>query len=202
MGQELVCIARLAGATSEGRAQLETDEIRFRGEFRVTVAYREVTAARADSGTLVVEYPGGPLELEVGDRAERWAHSVLHPKTVIEKLGVKPGQRVSLCGFDDPEFGALLAERGADMVESGDDLDHLFVAVEVPADLERIAELRTRLAPNGGLWTIRRKGPTAVVSESAVRTAGRAAGLTDVKVVRFSDTHTADKFVIPKEERP
>ena len=41
-----------------------------------------------------------------------------------------------------------------------------------------------------------------MVSESEVRTAGRAAGLIDVKVVRFSDTHTADKFVIPKEERP
>ena len=34
-----------------------------------------------------------------------------------------------------------------------------------------------------------------------VMTAGEAAGLVDVKVVRFSDTHTALKFVIPKARR-
>jgi hypothetical protein len=31
--------------------------------------------------------------------------------------------------------------------------------------------------------------------------AGKAAGLVDVKVVRFSETHTAEKFVIPKSRR-
>jgi hypothetical protein len=33
-------------------------------------------------------------------------------------------------------------------------------------------------------------------------TAGKAAGLVDVKVVRFSETHTAEKFVIPLKARP
>jgi hypothetical protein len=32
-------------------------------------------------------------------------------------------------------------------------------------------------------------------------TAGRAAGLVDTKVVRFSETHTAEKFVIPRAKR-
>jgi hypothetical protein len=31
--------------------------------------------------------------------------------------------------------------------------------------------------------------------------AGKDAGLVDVKVVRFSDTHTAEKFVIPVTAR-
>jgi hypothetical protein len=31
--------------------------------------------------------------------------------------------------------------------------------------------------------------------------AGKAAGLVDVKVVSFSDTHSANKFVIPKDKR-
>jgi hypothetical protein len=31
--------------------------------------------------------------------------------------------------------------------------------------------------------------------------AGKAAGLVDVKVVRFSDTHTAEKFVVPVNMR-
>ncbi len=36
----------------------------------------------------------------------------------------------------------------------------------------------------------------------AVMRAGRAAGLVDVKVVGFSATHTAQKFVIPVAARP
>jgi hypothetical protein len=34
-----------------------------------------------------------------------------------------------------------------------------------------------------------------------VRTAGKAAGLVDVKVARFSETHTAEKFVVPVAKR-
>jgi hypothetical protein len=36
----------------------------------------------------------------------------------------------------------------------------------------------------------------------AVMRAGQAAGLVDVKVVSFSATHTAEKFVIPLRARP
>jgi hypothetical protein len=200
MGQEVECVARHAGQESSGRAQLETDDLRFRGDFRVSVLYRDVTAATAVDGTLTVEYPDGPLELDLGARAEKWGHSILHPRTVIEKLGVKPGQRVALRGIEDPAFRSLLAERGADIADDGEDIDHLFTAAETPDDLDELAGLRTRLAPSGGLWTIRRKG-SADVGEHDVRHAGRAAGLVDVKVVRFSDTHTAEKFVIPKAER-
>ena len=53
---------------------------------------------------------------------------------------------------------------------------------------------------DGSLWTIRPKG-SPHVSESDVMKAGQAAGLVDVKVVRFSETHTAEKFVIPVKNR-
>jgi hypothetical protein len=39
------------------------------------------------------------------------------------------------------------------------------------------------------------------LSEAAVMDAARDAGLVDVKVARFSDTHTAEKFVRPKASR-
>jgi hypothetical protein len=47
---------------------------------------------------------------------------------------------------------------------------------------------------------IRPKGVTQI-TEADVLTAGKAAGLVDTKVARFSDTHTAEKLVIPKERR-
>ena len=56
------------------------------------------------------------------------------------------------------------------------------------------------LKPNGALWVIRPKGRPEI-SERAVMAAGKAAGLVDVKVVGFSPTHTAEKFVIPVSGR-
>ena len=53
---------------------------------------------------------------------------------------------------------------------------------------------------NGALWIIRPKG-VKEITEAETMAAGKAAGLVDVKVVRFSDTHTAEKFVIPLASR-
>jgi hypothetical protein len=60
--------------------------------------------------------------------------------------------------------------------------------------------LKRSLKPNAALWVIRPKG-MAAISESEVMAAGKKAGLVDVKVVSFSDTHTAEKFVIPRRHR-
>ena len=54
--------------------------------------------------------------------------------------------------------------------------------------------------PNGALWIIRPKGRPEI-SERSTMAAGKAAGLVDVKVVGFSATHTAEKFVIPLAAR-
>ena len=48
---------------------------------------------------------------------------------------------------------------------------------------------------DGALWVVRPKGAKTEVTEGATQQAGLEAGLVDVKVVSFSDTHTAEKFV-------
>ncbi len=64
------------------------------------------------------------------------------------------------------------------------------------ADLSRLEKLKGSLKPNGALWIVRPKGRPEI-SERATMAAGKAAGLVDVKIVGFSATHTAEKFVIP-----
>ena len=66
--------------------------------------------------------------------------------------------------------------------------------------LTRLEKLKGSLKPNGALWVIRPKGRPEI-SEQATMAAGKAAGLVDVKVVAFSTTHTAEKFVIPVKAR-
>jgi hypothetical protein len=50
------------------------------------------------------------------------------------------------------------------------------------------------------LWVIYPKGQQHV-TQGDVLSAGRKARLTDIKVMRFSGTHTALKFVIPINKR-
>jgi hypothetical protein len=50
------------------------------------------------------------------------------------------------------------------------------------------------------LWVVYPKGKKDI-TEIDVISAGRKAGLKDVKVVGFSATHTALKFVLPIEKR-
>jgi len=79
--------------------------------------------------------------------------------------------------------------------------DSVFVAVEGPQDLDQLAILKRAIQPDGAVWAVFRKGRTGF-NENDVLRGGLEAGLVDVKVVRFSDTHTASKFVIRRSERP
>jgi len=199
VGQEIACTASSDGRRAEGRALLETDELLFRSEgLRLRIPYASITDVRAADGVLEVDHDGATSTFDLGDKAASWADRIKNPKTVIDKLGVKPGQRVALRGMDADGFTGELAARGAELVE--DDADHLFVAVETHGDLAALAGLVPLIVPNGAVWTVRRKGRKDL-TEADVRAAGKAAGLVDVKVVRFSDTHTAEKFVIPVGDR-
>jgi hypothetical protein len=195
----MACTAASGGRRAAGRALLETDELLFRGDgLRLRIPYAAVTAVRAEDGVLEVDHGGQTSSFELGDKAARWAHQIMHPKSVIEKLGVKPGQRVLLRGTHQNGFAAELEARGAELVEA--DADHLFVVVDNHGDLAEIPALVPLIARNGAVWTLRPKGRKDL-TEGDVRAAGKAAGLVDVKVVRFSDTHTAEKFVIPVADR-
>ncbi len=187
---------------SEGRALLETDHVLFRGDFRVKVPFSSITSIKASRGTLTLGTADGVLALQLGTAAEKWAARLSTPKSLVEKLGVKPGSRVATVGITDDAFVEDLRRAGAIVTSrpGATPLDLIVFAVNVEKDLARFESLQRSLAPDGALWSIRPKG-RAEVSESIVMAAGKAAGLVDVKVARFSDTHTAEKFVRPKSRR-
>ena len=197
MGQELECKARIQRRPKmQGKAQLETDFILFRGPERFKITFAELTRVTADGGILRLEFAGGPLELDLGEAAARWAGKILNPPSLLDKLGVKPGLTVRLIGeFDafEPGFGQQIAARGAAVVTKGK-CNLLFFAAEKSAELARIAKLKANLEPGGALWVIYPKG-VPDIKEIQVIQAGRAAGMKDVKVARFSATHTGLKFV-------
>jgi hypothetical protein len=76
----------------------------------------------------------------------------------------------------------------------------IFYGAEHRDDLKGLPGLRHKLKSDGALWVIRPKGSKAI-TEAEVMSAGKRAGLVDVKVASFSATHTAEKFVIPLAAR-
>jgi hypothetical protein len=78
--------------------------------------------------------------------------------------------------------------------------DQVYIAIESAKDLERFRSVLPSLKQDGAVWAIRRRG-LKDASEAATMAAGLAAGLVDVKVARFSETHTAEKFVRPVKSR-
>lgn len=124
-------------------------------------------------------------------------------KPLLDKLGVRPGMRVSLLDVrDDPFTADLRARTGGDVTEGEPqpESDMIFVAVDGPGDLQRLAALKGAIRSDGAVWAVFRKGRKDF-NENHVLAGGLAAGLVDVKVVRFSETHSALKFVIRKSER-
>jgi hypothetical protein len=78
--------------------------------------------------------------------------------------------------------------------------DLVFLRVENGDDLLGLWSLREIVRPDVAVWTLRRKGRKDL-TESDVMQAGLDAGFVDVKVVSFSDTLTAEKFVIRLVDR-
>jgi hypothetical protein len=201
MGEEARCIVRFRDARSEGKALLETDELIFRGDFRIAVPLKGITALDASDGELHVEFADGEATFELGPKAEPWAERIRNPKSLLDKLGVKPQSSVAVVDLEDGEFRTLLEERvGGYATAPQPESDLIFLGAESTGDLGRIEPLVQYLRPNGHIWVVAPKGRQDI-READVLEAGRAAGLKDTKVARFSGTHTAHRFTIPLESR-
>jgi hypothetical protein len=203
MGNEALTTARCNGKTASGKARLETDVLHFRGgDLKLAIPFRQMTTIAAGAGTLSVTFPGGTATFDLGQAAPKWAHKIQHPPSRLDKLGAKPEWRASAIAVPDAAFlkelKAAVAQLSIGRVLR--DSDAIFYGVTKEAELARLATLKASLTPNGALWIIRPKGRPEI-SERATMAAGKAAGLVDVKVVGFSASHTAEKFVIPVSAR-
>jgi len=191
MGQERECTMKLGRKTCAGKAYLETDFLLFRGDERLKIAFKEMKKVSSGDGWLKVDFAGGPASFELGAAAAKWADKILHPTSLLDKLGVKAGVKIATEGKLDAAF---VKDLGA-TVKSAADL--LFFGAEDGGALSKIAKLKTRLSEGGAIWVIYPKGRTEI-REVDVIAAGSDAGLKETKVARFSDTHTALRFSQPR----
>lgn len=202
MGQEAVCTVRFGTRISRGKALLESEALIFRGDFFLAIPFRAMESVSANKGVLRVEFPEGTARFELGLPAQSWAQKILHPKSLIDKLGIETGAVVSVLGVRDANFRQQLDARTGAVATAKPkkDSDFIFFAAEATADLKRLKELTPFLKRTGAVWVVYPKGQ-AHITQAHVMAAAKKAGLVDVKVASFSATHTALKLVIPLARR-
>jgi len=123
-------------------------------------------------------------------------------RALLDKLGVKPGQRIRVLGVEDTAFLNDLAAIALDVAHGKPqkESDLIFLGADDLKSLARIKSIEPTLARSGAIWVIYPKSQQHI-READVMAAGKSAGFTDNKVCRFSDTHTALRFVIPVARR-
>ena len=203
MGQEARCLARVGERVVEVKALLESDELIVRGEHRARLPFAGLDGVEAADGRLTLHRDGESIVLELGPSAERWAAKIRNPPTLLDKLGVKAGQRVATLGLTDLDLLAQLravATVSAHPPIAGAELDLVFVQVGALDDLGALAALREAIVQHGAVWVLHPKGRRDL-KDTDVMAAGKAAGLVDNKVARVSETLSALRLVIPKAAR-
>ncbi len=205
MGLEADCTVRVGGKSAAGHARLEEKELHFRaakGGLRLKIPFAEMKSAEARRGVLGVKWPGGVAGFALGAAAEKWALKIRYPRGRIEKLGIKPESVVSVLGIDDRSFWKELEARAAKISDGkpAADSDFILLGVNEQPELQALRALQKSIKPAGAIWVVWPKGQKHI-KEDHVRAVALAVGLVDVKVMSFSETHSALKLMIPRKNR-
>jgi len=191
MGKDAQVDAVFTDGPDAGRLQFESGRLIFRGRQRRVFDAEALRGLVVDGNDLVLK---DESRFSLGEvQATRWFEAIAHPKSRLDKMGLKPGHRVAILGVNDPDLATELEHGGTIAAET--DLDLLFLAVDQAEDLDDLEAVMARLASRGALWVVSRKGKAATIRDVDIMGICRPAGLVDTKVVGFSDTHTALRFV-------
>ena len=124
-------------------------------------------------------------------------------RTAVQKLGVKPDQRVEVAG----DVGAGLRRDvkevlGRGLVKSGE-LDGAIVCVDSVEEADAaFDEYRPRLRDTGYLWLITRKrGHESYINQMLLVPGAKQRGLIDNKTCSIDDERSGIRFVIPRSLR-
>jgi hypothetical protein len=202
MGLEISCEVIYDGALYEPKVLLETEALIFRGALKKTIPFANLAQLEATENSLTFTHDGSPVEVRVGPKAAHWVEKIRNPRSLIDKLGVKHGETVLNLGVTDAQFLAQLGERTSFIGSEFDGslVPWIFIQADTVDGLDRLSELRSRILSNGAIWVIHPKGRRDI-QDLHVFAAAKAAGLVDVKVCAFSDTHSAIKLIIPRASR-
>ncbi len=126
---------------------------------------------------------------------------------LLNKLGIKPGQRIALLG-GPPAYRKLLGALPENVeceLQLREKLDFIQLFVTSQKELtNRFPEAKRCLAEDGALWISwpkKASGLASDLNENFVREIGLGLGLVDVKVCAVDETWSGLKFVVRLKDR-
>src|SRR5215472_9638399 len=143
MGREIQCRAKSGGKWHQGKALLETSEIIFRSDLRLKIPFASLKSVIARDGELHLKWAGDTAVFELGPQAEKWAHTILHPKSTTEKLGIKSGLKISAIQMPEDATMKDARKTAAEFAEDKPlkDSDAIFLGATAEAELKSIKKL-------------------------------------------------------------
>ena len=124
-------------------------------------------------------------------------------RSTVQKLGVKPEQRVEIAGDVGPGLRTGVKDAiGRGLVRSGE-LDGAIVLVESEDEAkEALVRYRARLRDTGYLWVITRKrGHEKYLNQMTLVPYAKRLGLIDNKTCSIDDERSGIRFVVPRALR-
>jgi hypothetical protein len=124
-------------------------------------------------------------------------------RSAVQKLGVKPAQRVEITGDVGSGLRRDVKEAvGRGLVRSGE-LDGAIVLVESEDEgREALVRYRARLRDTGYLWVITRKrGHETYLNQMSLVPHAKRLGLIDNKTCSIDDERSGIRFVVPRALR-
>ena len=124
-------------------------------------------------------------------------------RTTVQKLGVKPGERIEVQGDVGPGLRTDVKDAsGRGLVRSGE-LDGAIVAIDSIEDADSVfAAYRPRIKDSGWLWLITRKrGHENYLNQLLLVPFGKARGLIDNKTCSIDGSRSGIRFVVPRAKR-
>ena len=124
-------------------------------------------------------------------------------RSAVEKLGVKPDERVEITGDVGPGLrGDVKNTLGRGLVRAGM-LDGAVVMVSsLDEAKEALERYRPRLRDSGYLWLVTRKrGHDNYLNQMLLVPFGKRHGLIDNKTCSIDDSRSGIRFVVPRAKR-
>lgn len=124
-------------------------------------------------------------------------------RTTVQKLGVKPDQRIEVVGDVGPGLRKEIKEAaGRGLVKSGE-LDGAVIMVESLEQAEEVFDAyRPRMRDTGWLWLLTRKrGHPDYVNQLHLVPLAKRRGLIDNKTVSIDEERSGIRFVVPRALR-
>jgi hypothetical protein len=124
-------------------------------------------------------------------------------RTLVQKLGIKPDERVEIAGDVGTGVRREVKETlGRGLVRSGE-LDAAIVLVEsMEEGSDALLRYRGRLRDTGYLWVVTRKrGQEGYLNQMSLVPQAKKLGLIDNKTCSIDDERSGIRFVVPRALR-